>query len=1059
MIRNVAAMLACGVSMVAVAPAADAQTRQYQIPAGKLKSALDVYARQSGRQVIYRVDEIRSSRSPGAKGKMSADAALAALLAGTGFLAQNDSSGAVAIVRINATAAASGTPRRAKATGSTSPDGGPSEGVPEILVVADRSWSLNTGIERSRDDSQPFVVFKQEDIKRSGSTNLEQFLRDYVNSNASEASAEQAAPRDRVQGTSTVNLRGLGARETLILIDGRRQPGANLSTGEFGQPLITNIPLASIERIEVLASSAAGIYGIGATGGVINVILRRDYSGRQISFNYADTTDFHNRDLRLDLVLGKNLEGGRTNVSLNVTYRKAEPLLRKHRADFLTDNLRYVLGNNPDFFSSQVPPGATPNIRTSNGSPLRLDPQYGGTVLASNHTFVPAGFRGIALDGVAPLIANVGQYNVDLADSATFNGGNQPLIYGTEHIGGTLAVRREMSSWLRVYGEVAASMYRSEHVDSILNGVRFVAGNAPNNPFVQTIAVRAPIPGADRTIRSKNDQWRVLGGTIFDLFGDWKGVAEIGYSRARFTRSRTFEQLTPASNTALQNGTFDIIQDVSDDSFPFTFDTLLSPPRANGSSILTGTVKLAGSMPVALPGGKPTLALNLEYNREKLDETFEGGIVGSAANIRFNPERRQTIGNAYGEIRLPLIGDANDVVMVQQLELVFAGRYERYKGSGTPLGLTCFDSTTGLPSGTSNIIDLCDRDSVQFQRQTVRSSRFEPTISGKWTISPDIVVRGSFATGYLPPRLNELIPTEGTLLVAATDPERGGETVGTPFISNIAFLPGVFGGNADIKPERSTTLSIGTILTPRFIPGLRASIDYTRVRKRDNYFSPSVLALAAGNPEAQRRFQFFLSLFPERVTRGPASGGFAVGPITRLDLSSVNLAGTLTEAIDLALDYSRPLWGGTIDFSSSASHNLTQQSQIFPEDPVLDFTGSRAVTVFGGIAPFSNTTLKWRGISSLRWSDETASIGVRARYFGPFDLNIEGLVDPDDGRASIPSQTYIDIFGSYRLTKAMTLRGGINNLFSKRPPFIDRSYSENGDPRFANFYLNLTADF
>ncbi len=104
MIRYFAAILAAAVSMVTIiAPAqaapTQAQSQHFQIASGDLGQALDAYIRQSGRQLIYRVDDIRGAHSPGVQGEMSPDDALAALLSGTGFTSRSDSSGAIAIIR------------------------------------------------------------------------------------------------------------------------------------------------------------------------------------------------------------------------------------------------------------------------------------------------------------------------------------------------------------------------------------------------------------------------------------------------------------------------------------------------------------------------------------------------------------------------------------------------------------------------------------------------------------------------------------------------------------------------------------------------------------------------------------------------------------------------------------------------------------------------------------------------------------------------------------------------------------------------------------------------
>src|SRR5262249_29226323 len=125
---------------------------------------------------------------------------------------------------------------------------------------------------------------------------------------------------------STINLRGLGLNQTLILIDGRRMPGV-ATLGQPSQPDINGIPLAMIERIEVLASTAGGIYGGRATVGVINVVLRRDFQGLEAKATYGNTFDTDAANIRFDVGGGLSLEGGRTQVTMAASYSDANALL------------------------------------------------------------------------------------------------------------------------------------------------------------------------------------------------------------------------------------------------------------------------------------------------------------------------------------------------------------------------------------------------------------------------------------------------------------------------------------------------------------------------------------------------------------------------------------------------------------------------------------------------------------------------------------------------------------------------------------------------------------
>ncbi len=367
------------------------EKRRFDIPAGDLAAALQAWTRTARRELVYRSIDVEKRATKGASGDMTPTTALIVLLEGSGLQVVVSSDGAIAVRQ------------------AADADIG-SNATPEILVTGKAGWSLNTGIERTQDDSQPFIVMTREEIQRSGAPNLETFLRNQLNVNTSPVVGQQAPGGARIPGAavgvSAINLRGIGLRDTLILIDGRRQPGVNAGGGDITQPSITGIPIASIERIEVLASSASGIYGSGASGGVINIVLRRDFNGGELAMNYSDTTDFAHAQGQIDLTLGMPLEGGRTRISLTANATKSDPLFYGDRYDFAERGLTRVLNNNPEYFEGvfrQAPTGSLVNFKSFDGTPLVLKPEYGGAALASGIGSIPQGFRGIAADGVGPL--------------------------------------------------------------------------------------------------------------------------------------------------------------------------------------------------------------------------------------------------------------------------------------------------------------------------------------------------------------------------------------------------------------------------------------------------------------------------------------------------------------------------------------------------------------------------------------------------------------------------------------------------------------------------------
>src|SRR5262249_7321019 len=152
--------------------------------------------------------------------------------------------------------------------------------------------------------------------------NIEDFLRTRLPMNTTAGSLAQIPGSPLT--LSNINLRGLGPNQTLVLVDGRRMPGI-ASAGTPSQPDINGIPLAAIERIEVLPATAGGIYGGSATGGVINIILRRHPRGLDVKATYGDTFVAKASNYRLDVNGGFNL-GDNTQVMVAATYSDSQAL-------------------------------------------------------------------------------------------------------------------------------------------------------------------------------------------------------------------------------------------------------------------------------------------------------------------------------------------------------------------------------------------------------------------------------------------------------------------------------------------------------------------------------------------------------------------------------------------------------------------------------------------------------------------------------------------------------------------------------------------------------------
>jgi outer membrane receptor protein involved in Fe transport len=244
MIRTIAAALATSTCIVALATPAAAQTREYNIRPGSLKSALDAYVRQSGRQVVYRADQVRSARSPGVRGPHSTDAALAALLSGSGFTSRVDGN-MVAIVK---------TSGNAPVTDRTSSLGDDFE-ASEIVVTAQKRE------ERLLEVPVPVSVISTQRLSESNQLRIQDFFSKVPGLNFTLANG--AMPSITLRGLATTST---GTPTAGIVIDDIPFGASTAIGGGFQTP---DLDPSELSQIEVLRGPQGTLYGVGSLGGLL----------------------------------------------------------------------------------------------------------------------------------------------------------------------------------------------------------------------------------------------------------------------------------------------------------------------------------------------------------------------------------------------------------------------------------------------------------------------------------------------------------------------------------------------------------------------------------------------------------------------------------------------------------------------------------------------------------------------------------------------------------------------------------------------------------------------
>jgi iron complex outermembrane receptor protein len=249
--KKLVSALACGVCIVAMATPASAQTRTYNIPAGSLKSALDAYGRQAGRPIIYKADQIRGLRSRGASGVLSPDAALDAILAGTPFRAQPDSSGAVAIVSTGTVANRSGEANAGSAAAN--------DESAEIVVTAQKRE------ERLKDVPVPVSVVRAESLVNSNQLQLQDYYT-RVPGLSLTSQGYRNAPVIAIRGVTT----GEFTNPVVGIVVDDLPYGASTNLG--GGTLAPDIDPSELSRIEVLRGPQGTLYGASSMGGLLKYV-------------------------------------------------------------------------------------------------------------------------------------------------------------------------------------------------------------------------------------------------------------------------------------------------------------------------------------------------------------------------------------------------------------------------------------------------------------------------------------------------------------------------------------------------------------------------------------------------------------------------------------------------------------------------------------------------------------------------------------------------------------------------------------------------------------------
>lgn len=468
----VSALLAFSASIDAYASDLNARHR-FSIPAQPVDAALLAFSDQAKVQVLMWAEAQASALSSGATGDLRALDALKAILENTGLTFQKIDDETIAIVEPGAKprtipASFERTSLSVTEEATTSVKKGETRDsrvrmaqIDEGQETADEKQSVRleevivTGshIRGAQNLSSPVIRFDREDIERSGSATTQDFMRSLPQnlgnvSDSTIGSANGGQTDAYTYSGSGINLRGVGADATLVLLNGRRF--ASAGNGSFVD--ISLIPLNAIERIEVLTDGASAIYGSDAVGGVVNLVMRDDYEGGETRVRYGSVTEGTHDEAQVGQMFGHSWRSGQALVSYE--YFRRTPLEGSDRDFFdpaqaytgmvlipeqkrhgavatINQNLSDSLKLSGDVFFARR--NSAYNVEVASIIPVSTDSevnQYGGSVQLSKD--LVEGWQ-VRLSGMLDQNDSDQQYSIHFPDGAQgYRYGNKSRLWSAD---------------------------------------------------------------------------------------------------------------------------------------------------------------------------------------------------------------------------------------------------------------------------------------------------------------------------------------------------------------------------------------------------------------------------------------------------------------------------------------------------------------------------------------------------------------------------------------------------------------------------------------------------
>lgn len=924
---------------------------------------------------------------------------------------------------------------------------------------------LGSRIKRAdAETSVPVLSIDRQDIERTGLTQLADVIKEL---SVNGPTLGLQTNNGNTSGYSYVNLRNCGSNRTLVLVNGRRW----VSSGALGGSVdLSSIPLAAVERIEVLKDGASALYGTDAICGVVNIQTRTNFEGASARAYVGQYDDDDGLRQSYDFTIGA--AGERWSTMMNVSFAKQDPVSAGAR-----DISAVPLFGFPATVSS--PGRASPTGPYGNFPGL-----IGGTTGILDPTRT-----GCRPNEVCTATGDFRAFNF-LTDGYNFAPDNH-LIQPQQQHGLFVQGHLDITDSIRFRSEVFYN-HRNSNAQLAAQPLSPITINANSvyNPFGQTITGAGFRPtDFPRIFGAEVDTWRFGGGfegafQLADRYFDW----DVGYNYATtkmlnpkngFYFSTRVAQATGPSfidaNGVAQCGTPAapiagcVPLNIMGGPQGFTremFNYIAVDPKNVADAKSVGyTANLAGEL-FNLPGGTAAFAAGYEYRRES-GGSFPDPLTAAGLVLGDNPflptEGSYNVDEFYLELQLPLL---SDVFLARALELSLAARYSDYSSFG--------DTTN-------------------------------PKASIRWQPFDDLLVRGSWGKGFRAPSIGELFAGVGSGRPAGQDPCSATSAVyqqnqsvrtacasaGVPagYVQSSAQLRGSSGGNVNLQPELATTKTLGLVYSPSYAEGLDLYVDWYNIRLYNNISAYGIGTIL------NNCYVFGITDFCQFIQRD-LDGSVYGNPGEIHDILAYNQnfqSGLENEGWDFGLAYrfDTDFGGFLIRWDNTYTSYYGDLDKPERGERNRDGNPSGGNLIGGVPAGSSQGAARWRLRSNLSttWNLADWSVTASAEYHSKVQesctnvnntANALGNVDPafrelrnlcsDPNRIingyflvpggaiearpigspvnELDKVVYIDLQASWNSPWNGRISGGVRNLFDEEPPYASDAFANTFDAQY-----------